>query len=312
MSSALLALLEPPRQYACTLEPSNTSECFICKEPCVPFNSNEDCCYAVRLKYCDHVIGHQCFEEWITRMPETCPYWNHHLPLDAAGNWVKRERLRFESFPFRQIDALMLDCPYFGIRPSIDRLIAAGEPLAAHDLKNLRERYISIVFFWWIVVFNIWICFVNLASSNCTNCLNYCPSSNHMWTAIGHTKRTSSFSFSFRLGCRVMLVELRLYSRNDDCIRDRGALLVWTTVGNTQPDSSTGLRLLSGLGNGGTFMVRAAICDANHTSGFGHGYSKGGGGEKREERCEGEWVARDGGFEEMVGRKICIVCPRIT
>ncbi|KAF1850809.1 uncharacterized protein K460DRAFT_412456 [Cucurbitaria berberidis CBS 394.84] len=53
--------------------------CFICKERFAT-NTNEEGCHAIRLTHCNHVVGHECFRQWSARVPETCPYWNHHLP----------------------------------------------------------------------------------------------------------------------------------------------------------------------------------------------------------------------------------------
>lgn len=59
---------------------SPDDECFICQEPYVTKAGVDEGCYAIRLTACSHVIGHKCFAEWAARMPDTCPYWNHHIP----------------------------------------------------------------------------------------------------------------------------------------------------------------------------------------------------------------------------------------
>jgi hypothetical protein len=54
------------------------AECFICKSPYFPHDPEG--CQAIQLQPCGHIIGHQCFTEWISRTSEMCPYWSHDLP----------------------------------------------------------------------------------------------------------------------------------------------------------------------------------------------------------------------------------------
>ena len=87
MSSPILAILRGLRGhqvYAHSTDvhigDADDQDCFICKEP---YNSEEGC-RPIRLTECGHVIGQDCFNEWINRYPETCPYWSHHLPLQSV------------------------------------------------------------------------------------------------------------------------------------------------------------------------------------------------------------------------------------
>jgi hypothetical protein len=89
--SLILTIPEKPTtssysQKPVTCTPENLrDERYICKNP---FFDSIDC-DPIRLP-CGHVIGHECFYEWIDRYPETCPYWNHLLPSvieRKADNW---------------------------------------------------------------------------------------------------------------------------------------------------------------------------------------------------------------------------------
>ena len=65
-------------KYTTLTKPDPEAECFICKTPYSPHDPEG--CQAIQLHPCDHIIGHECFTEWINRAPQSCPYWSHHLP----------------------------------------------------------------------------------------------------------------------------------------------------------------------------------------------------------------------------------------
>ncbi|KAH6881538.1 hypothetical protein BKA58DRAFT_4251 [Alternaria rosae] len=64
--------------YTTLPNPDPETECFICKTPYFP--NDAEGCQAIQLHPCGHIIGRECFGEWISRAPQSCPYWSHHLP----------------------------------------------------------------------------------------------------------------------------------------------------------------------------------------------------------------------------------------
>ena len=86
-------LLAPPVRFRATVLLADDADiagvCMVCKDP---LNTTEGC-IAIRLTHCNHVIGLECFMEWINRMPNTCTHWNHHIPyvsLSHAPGWNQK------------------------------------------------------------------------------------------------------------------------------------------------------------------------------------------------------------------------------
>lgn len=55
------------------IDPNRDDVCIVCREP---FTEER----AIRLTNCSHVVGADCFRDWVRHHPNTCPYWNHPLP----------------------------------------------------------------------------------------------------------------------------------------------------------------------------------------------------------------------------------------
>ena len=52
--------------------------CIVCRDSYTP--PGQPGCHAIRLTRCGHIVGHECFHQWITRHPEMCPCLPHTLP----------------------------------------------------------------------------------------------------------------------------------------------------------------------------------------------------------------------------------------
>jgi len=67
---------QPEYDYTIVTPPAD-EVCMICLEK---YTTEQ----AIRLTHCGHLIGSECFRDWISCHPETCTYWNHPLPLSDA------------------------------------------------------------------------------------------------------------------------------------------------------------------------------------------------------------------------------------
>ena len=95
MPLTIRAIFRGPHNYAHNdrVHVDVDDECMICKEP-YSKTSDTKGCRAIRLAECGHIVGFECFRTWIQRLPDTCPYWNHHLspwakPTFSIGNCVE-------------------------------------------------------------------------------------------------------------------------------------------------------------------------------------------------------------------------------
>lgn len=74
MPQTVRAYFRGPHDYAHTLTtPDAEDVCMICRET----YTDEP---AIQLTSCGHIIGLNCFRDWIRCHPDTCPYWTHALP----------------------------------------------------------------------------------------------------------------------------------------------------------------------------------------------------------------------------------------
>ncbi|KAF2003970.1 hypothetical protein P154DRAFT_572434 [Amniculicola lignicola CBS 123094] len=83
MPPALRSIVHSIGDYAYSpaldLAPDDT--CLICREF---FDiTGHYGCQPIRL-HCGHVIGKECFRNWIEGRPKECPHWSHPLPLRPA------------------------------------------------------------------------------------------------------------------------------------------------------------------------------------------------------------------------------------
>jgi hypothetical protein len=83
----LATVFNGPVTYPHTIisNPYPTDECFICKTPYLPHDPEG--CTAIRLTHCNHTIGLSCFQQWVSRVPNTCPYWSHPLPSTQSPQY---------------------------------------------------------------------------------------------------------------------------------------------------------------------------------------------------------------------------------
>ena len=116
MPIPIATLLQGPKGYAYTTLPSPDPEdlCLICKEP---YNT-PDGCHPIKLTSCGHIIGHECFEEWIKRSPGICPYWSHHLPEVPlpSDSWTAAILIWITgTMWFRAVNYVMINVPFVGL-----------------------------------------------------------------------------------------------------------------------------------------------------------------------------------------------------
>ncbi|KAF2849643.1 hypothetical protein T440DRAFT_479824 [Plenodomus tracheiphilus IPT5] len=77
--------------------PDRDEECFVCKEPYSKAHGRDDRCVAVRLNSCGHIVGLQCFHQWVKRVPNTCIHWTHELP-GCKSKFEESKLYKFATF----------------------------------------------------------------------------------------------------------------------------------------------------------------------------------------------------------------------
>jgi hypothetical protein len=97
------------------VEVEESAECFVCQEPYY----TSDGCRPIRRTHCGHGIGHECFVKRTSRLPETRPYCNHHLPSSHDNDrfasilgWIRNTHL------CRMHDVAVYTFPFIRIHPA--------------------------------------------------------------------------------------------------------------------------------------------------------------------------------------------------
>ncbi|KAF2821034.1 hypothetical protein CC86DRAFT_411348 [Ophiobolus disseminans] len=134
------------------LDTSTLDDCPICREP---FNSPEGC-YAVRLNDCGHVVGFKCFQEWAQRVPGTCVYWSHKLPVyELPENLPEPEPTNFwicETLWFRAINTFVHEFPVMGL----NRWFRWNAPVRGFiELMGVSAAYSMSMFVILLMLFNL-------------------------------------------------------------------------------------------------------------------------------------------------------------
>ncbi|KAF2867521.1 hypothetical protein BDV95DRAFT_582308 [Massariosphaeria phaeospora] len=81
MARTLRSIVAMPVLIRCewVIQTEPEDQCMICKELYYPHSPEG--CKPLRLLPCNHIIGKQCLDTWITHHPLHCPYWNHPLSV---------------------------------------------------------------------------------------------------------------------------------------------------------------------------------------------------------------------------------------
>lgn len=144
---------------------SSDDVCPMCREP-YSANAEKPGCAAIRLTECGHILGYQCFQDWITTYPRTCPFYNHTLKAEielvARDSTMLNYRIETavmyicNTTIWTFLDDLLLEIL---IRRSpgptklkIHRALRGlyGGSLTKEEANTLRSAYQNVIFNLWI------------------------------------------------------------------------------------------------------------------------------------------------------------------
>jgi hypothetical protein len=114
--------------------------------------SDSDGCHAIRLTHCGHIVGHECFEEWIQQYPETCIYWNHELPLVINVPKPTSGVMKLFDWWLKILEKLLMNLPYCNLAERLYIKFLIHAFLVEHDGDVYRDVLLA---FWMNVAFMI-------------------------------------------------------------------------------------------------------------------------------------------------------------